>query len=132
MALVTTTKGEMDESLLEKREGSLDNDNEHTTWVEYWLDGELVQGVLPAAHVGRRPIAVDAANGDRAVLARLGQDLADQGRLGIVAVDEKGHPFQFGLSVSFDHGLTSGLSSFYMLKAPPHKREYLQARGASI
>jgi hypothetical protein len=32
----------MDDSLLEKREGSLDNDNESTTWVEYWLDGELV------------------------------------------------------------------------------------------
>ena len=42
MSLVTTTKGEMDESLLEKREGSLDNDNETTTWVEYWHEGELV------------------------------------------------------------------------------------------
>jgi hypothetical protein len=40
--LITTTKGDMDESLLEKREGSVDNDNELTTWVEYWLDGELV------------------------------------------------------------------------------------------
>jgi len=42
MNMITTTKGEMDESLLEKREGSLDNDTETTTWVEYWLDGELV------------------------------------------------------------------------------------------
>ena len=42
MALVNTTKGEMDESLLEKKEGSVDNDNEVTTWVEYWLEGELV------------------------------------------------------------------------------------------
>jgi hypothetical protein len=42
MALVTTTKGEMDDSLLEKKEGFVDNDNEYTTWVEYWLDGELV------------------------------------------------------------------------------------------
>ena len=42
MALVNTTKGEMDEALLEKREGSVDNDDEYTTWVEYWLDGELV------------------------------------------------------------------------------------------
>jgi hypothetical protein len=32
----------MDESLLEKREGSLDNDTETTSWVEYWLDGEMV------------------------------------------------------------------------------------------
>ena len=42
MALVNTTKGEMDEALLEKREGSVDNDDEYTTWVEYWLDGDLV------------------------------------------------------------------------------------------
>ena len=40
--MITTTKGDMDESLLEKREGSIDNDNEMTTWVEYWLNGELV------------------------------------------------------------------------------------------
>ena len=46
--LVTTTKGDMDDSLLEKREGTVDNDNEITTWVEYWLDGELVHR---SAHV---------------------------------------------------------------------------------
>ena len=40
--IVTTTKGDMDDSLLEKKEGSVDNENEYTTWVEYWLDGELV------------------------------------------------------------------------------------------
>lgn len=40
--IINTTKGEMDDSLLEKREGSLDNDTETTSWVEYWLDGELV------------------------------------------------------------------------------------------
>ena len=40
--IVNTTKGEMDDSLLEKREGSLDNDTETTSWIEYWLDGELV------------------------------------------------------------------------------------------
>ncbi len=42
MALVTTTKGELDDSLLEKREGSTENDNEIVSWVEYWLDGEMV------------------------------------------------------------------------------------------
>jgi hypothetical protein len=46
--IVTTTKGEMDDSLLEKREGSVDNDNESTTWVEYWLVDELVHR---SAHV---------------------------------------------------------------------------------
>jgi len=40
--IVTTTKGEMDDSLLEKREGSLENDTETTSWVEYWLAGEMV------------------------------------------------------------------------------------------
>ena len=46
--LVTTTRGEMDDSLLEKRDGTVDNDNELTTWVEYWLEGELVHR---SAHV---------------------------------------------------------------------------------
>ena len=40
--LVTTIHGEMDDSLLEKKEGSLDNDIEFTTWTEYWLNDELV------------------------------------------------------------------------------------------
>lgn len=40
--LVTTIYGEMDESLLEKREGVDDNDNDSAQWVEYWLNGELV------------------------------------------------------------------------------------------
>jgi hypothetical protein len=40
--LVNTTKGEMDDALLEKKEGTIDNENELTTWVEYWLEGELV------------------------------------------------------------------------------------------
>lgn len=41
--LVPTIKGEIEEGLLEKREGVLDNENEHTTWTEWWLDGELVR-----------------------------------------------------------------------------------------
>ena len=57
MALVNTTKGEMDESLLEKREGIVDNDNELTTWVEYWLDGELVHR---SAHVTLKKMPVFA------------------------------------------------------------------------
>lgn len=48
MALVTTTKGVMDDSQLEKREGTIDNENELTTWVEYWLESELVHR---SAHV---------------------------------------------------------------------------------
>jgi hypothetical protein len=40
--IVTTTKGDMDDSLLEHRTGTVDNDNEATTWTEYWLEGELV------------------------------------------------------------------------------------------
>jgi hypothetical protein len=40
--LVQTTKGEMDESLLEKKTGTVDNENETINWIEYWLDGELV------------------------------------------------------------------------------------------
>jgi len=46
--IVTTTKGEMDDSLLEHRSGTVDDENEFTTWTEYWLDGELVHR---SAHV---------------------------------------------------------------------------------
>lgn len=46
--LVTTTKGDMDDSLLVKRDGIVDNDNEFTTWVEYWQGDELVHR---SAHV---------------------------------------------------------------------------------
>jgi hypothetical protein len=62
MALITTTKGDMDDSLLEKREGTVDNDNELTSWVEYWLDGELVHR---SAHVTLKkmpPIGGEAAS----------------------------------------------------------------------
>lgn len=40
--LINTTKGMMDDAVLEKRDGVVDNDNEYTTWVEYWHNGELV------------------------------------------------------------------------------------------
>lgn len=53
MALVTTTKGDMDDYLLEKRQGIIENDNELTTWVEYWLEGELVHR---SAHVTLKKI----------------------------------------------------------------------------
>jgi len=60
--IVTTTKGDMDDSLLEKREGTVDNENELTAWVEYWLDGELVHR---SAHVTLKkmpPIGGEAAS----------------------------------------------------------------------
>lgn len=42
MALITTTKGFMDEGDLRRVDGSLDNDNEYTTWTEYYDGDELV------------------------------------------------------------------------------------------
>ena len=46
--MVNTIYGEMDEALLEKKEGTFEDDNELTTWVEYWKDSELVHR---SAHV---------------------------------------------------------------------------------
>ena len=51
--IVTTTKGDMDDSQLEKREGTVDHENELTSWVEYWLEGELVHR---SAHVTLKKI----------------------------------------------------------------------------
>ena len=42
MTMINTTKGQMDENLLEKKQGSEENENEVINWIEYWLDGELV------------------------------------------------------------------------------------------
>ncbi len=54
---ITTIHGEMDETLLQKRVGEIDNDNEHTVWVEYWLAGELVHR---SAHVTlKRQVTTD-------------------------------------------------------------------------
>ena len=55
--IVTTTKGDMDDSLLVKQEGSIDNENELTMWTEYWLDGELVHR---SAHVTLKQMPVFA------------------------------------------------------------------------
>ena len=61
--IITTTKGPMDDSLLEKCEGLLDNDNERTTWVEYWMGKELVHR---SAHVALKQtlthLAAEAAS----------------------------------------------------------------------
>ena len=59
---MTTTKGDMDDSLLEKRDGSLDNENETTNWVEYWLDGELVHRSVHVALKTNVSSAVEAAS----------------------------------------------------------------------
>jgi len=40
--IIETTIGLLDDSELEKREGVIDNENEYSTWVEYWQHGVLV------------------------------------------------------------------------------------------
>jgi hypothetical protein len=75
--LVNTTKGPLDDSLLEKREGRYEIERqewdevsyiagkvrlpytmqETVEWVEYWLDGELVHR---SAHVTLLPVAAKA------------------------------------------------------------------------
>lgn len=57
MATIFTTKGDMDESLLEKKEGVVDNENEYTTWVEYWHEGEMVHR---SVHVQLKKMPVSA------------------------------------------------------------------------
>lgn len=40
MPLIHTTRGDVDDSLLERTDGAVENDNEHTTWTEYRFKGE--------------------------------------------------------------------------------------------
>lgn len=60
--IVTTTKGDMDDSLLERRDGSVDNDVEYTTWTEYWLDGELVHRSVHVTLKTSPPLFAEAAS----------------------------------------------------------------------
>lgn len=52
MALITTTKGEIDESLLVKSTGQDENSIETIYWTEYALDGEMVHR---SVHVVLKP-----------------------------------------------------------------------------
>ena len=40
--MITTTKGEMDESMLLCKKGTFENDHECTNWIEYYDGYELV------------------------------------------------------------------------------------------
>lgn len=51
----------MEESLLEKTEGSVDNDDEYTTWIEWRLNGTIVKR---SVHVRlKKNLAADAIAG---------------------------------------------------------------------
>ena len=43
MAMIFTTKGDLDEDTLDKIEGGHENDNEIVKWQEYYLGDELVK-----------------------------------------------------------------------------------------
>ena len=43
MALIFTTKGDMEESLLVKTQGNSENENEIVSWQQWELDGEIVK-----------------------------------------------------------------------------------------
>jgi len=58
---------EMDEALLEKREGFIDNEREATHWVEYWIPGTTDRAVHRSVHV-----TLKQGIGIEAVMGRLG------------------------------------------------------------
>lgn len=60
MALITTIYGDMDDALLVKTEGEIDNEDERTRWVEYRLRDEVVHR---SAHMTLKKMPV-FANGD--------------------------------------------------------------------
>ena len=43
MTEIFTTKGMMDEALLHRVDGGIDDEREHTVWTEYYHEGELVR-----------------------------------------------------------------------------------------
>jgi hypothetical protein len=59
--IINTTKGLMDESLLEKREGTDEFEQAFVSWVEYWMDGELVHR---SANIGLKGQEMNLIAGD--------------------------------------------------------------------
>ena len=60
--MINTTKGRMEESLLTKKEGEVDNENEYTKWVEYWDGDELVHR---SAHIQlKKQVSVEITAAD--------------------------------------------------------------------
>ena len=60
--MITTIYGDMDETTLEKKTGFVDNDNEHTEWVEYWRNNELVHRSVHVALKKSLEMGIEAAS----------------------------------------------------------------------
>ena len=60
--MIQTTHGEMDESLLTKVTGGVDNDLERTEWVEYYLGDELVHRSVHVTLKKTVTLAAEAAS----------------------------------------------------------------------
>lgn len=72
--MITTTQGDMDEADLMKRTGGHDDENETTTWVEYYLRAGHEQGGK-AGELVHRSAHVDLKHmppGMEAIAANLG------------------------------------------------------------
>lgn len=66
MAMINTIEGQMDEDLLWKREGTVEDENEYTTWIEYWkgwgTDDQVLMHRSAHVTVKKNPIAGFATN----------------------------------------------------------------------
>lgn len=64
---ITTTRGEMDDDdpRLFKRTGLVEDENERTDWIEYWLRGETPELVHRSVHtrLKRKPLEANAITG---------------------------------------------------------------------
>ena len=54
MALISTTYGDTDDSLLKQRTGSHDDEDESVTWVEYYLRDDHENGIGKAGELVHR------------------------------------------------------------------------------
>lgn len=55
---------QMDESQLLKREGSMENDNEITSWTEYWIPDAIDRPVHRSVHIHlKKGLCIDGDTG---------------------------------------------------------------------
>jgi hypothetical protein len=82
------------------------------------LDGKPVQDILPSCTGLNREVAIDSLNGRLAQKGNFGQQCFNDGRLGIISINEYSKPLRWLFGVSFRRVLRVDCQDTSLLPTP--------------